>query len=71
MCPAAPSGNVSEYKKDRLWAVFFQLGTNRGAYPSKGQKEEKEVFPMKRLKAAMCAVLAGLMLAGCAVQPQT
>ena len=26
---------------------------------------------MKRLKAAMCAVLAGLMLAGCAVQPQT
>ena len=71
MCPAAQSGNVSEYKKDRLWAVFFQLGTNRGAYPSKVQKEEKEVFPMKRLKAAMCAVLAGLMLAGCAVQPQT
>ena len=26
---------------------------------------------MKRLKATMCAVLAGLMLAGCAVQPQT
>ena len=26
---------------------------------------------MKRLKAVMCAALAGLMLAGCAVQPQT
>ena len=26
---------------------------------------------MKRWKAAACAVLAGLMLAGCAVQPRT
>ena len=26
---------------------------------------------MKRVRAICCAVLAGLMLAGCAVQPQT
>ena len=26
---------------------------------------------MKRVRATCCAVLAGLMLAGCAVQPQT
>ena len=58
-------------KKTACGRSFSCLGTNHSAYPSKGQKEEKEDIPMKRVRAICCAVLSGLMLAGCAVQPRT
>ena len=52
-------------KRPPLAAFFIPMGTNPRKSPSNRQLEEKEEFPMKRLRAILCALLAGALLAGC------